>query len=127
MPYVKPTVDQFTERFPIFEDRDEDQIQICIDEASRSVDDGWVEADYQPAILYLAAHLLVTDFSQTGEQVGGTTGQGAVTSESFGGMSISYATEQANSLTSSAEFGSTSYGRRYLTLLRNNNPPIVVI
>src|ERR1044072_6817118 len=127
MAYVKPTVDDFTTRFPVFEDRDEDQIQICLDEAARSVDDSWVEADYAPAIMYLAAHLLVTDASQVGDAVVVGQQPGSIASESFGPMSVSYGSASTNSLNGSAEFGSTEYGRRYLTLLRNNNPPIVVV
>lgn len=127
MAYTVPTVDDFVERFPVFEDRDEDQIQLCIDEASRSVDSTWVEADAPVAILYLAAHLLVTDQSQIGDQVLVGQQSGAVQSESFGPMSVSYAAPTMNSLTSNAEFGSTEYGRRYLRLLNNNHPGPVVI
>lgn len=126
MPYTVPTVDDFTTRFPIFENYDEDQIQSCIDEASRGVDTCWVEGDYQPAIMYLAAHLLATDASQTTDAViGGASG--AIASESFGPMSVSYGSAPTDSLATSGEFGSTSYGRRYLSLLRINKPPVVVV
>jgi hypothetical protein len=127
MPYDVPTLDQFTTRFPVFENRDEDQIQQCIDEASRSVDDSWVEGDYQPAIMYLAAHLLMTDESQVGDNpVIGPT-QGGVSAEHFGPMSITYKDFPEGSLSSSETFGTTSFGRKYLSLLHANKPPIVVV
>jgi hypothetical protein len=127
MPYVKPTVDQFTERFPVFADRDEDLIALLIDEAMGSVDVGWVETDYQPAIMYLTAHLLATDASQTGDAVVVGPTQGGVQSESFGPMSVAYKDFPAGSLSASETFGTTAYGRRYLSLLIANKPPIVVV
>lgn len=130
MPYTKPTYDQFVERFPIFGDREESLISSLIDEAANSIDQTWRELDYQPAILYLAAHLLATDNSAEGEEVQfGSAGGGAISSESFGGMSISYATAGSagsGSLSASEAYGSTSYGRRFLQLLRaNRGGPLV--
>jgi hypothetical protein len=127
MPYVLPTVDDFTTRFPVFADRDEDQIQFCINEASRSVDDSWCEPDYQPAILYLTAHLLMTDESQDGDTPAIGPTQGGVSAEHFGPMSITYKDFPEGSLSSSETFGTTSFGRRYLSLLHANKPPIVVV
>jgi len=134
MPYVLPTVDQFKERFPIFSDSDDGIIDTLIVEASHGVDASWKEYDYQPAIMYLAAHLLATDNSDEGDQVeiGAAGGAGAIASESFGsGLSVSYATGGAanaeGSLSSDDEFGTTEYGRRYLALLRRNRRgPLVV-
>lgn len=129
MPYTKPTVAEFQARFPIFEDADEAAIQIVLDEAFNSIDETWRELDFQPAILYLAAHLLATDNSGEGEEVEfGNAGAGAVASESFGGMSISYSqgNSSAGSLSASEAYGSTSYGRRFLQLLRaNRGGPVV--
>jgi len=127
MPYEKPTTDQFYERFPVFEDKDEDLVQLLLDEASGSVDTCWVEADYQPATLYLTAHLLATDASQTGDSVVVGPTQGGVASESFGPMSISYKDFPAGTLSASETFGTTAYGRKYLSLLNANKPPIVAV
>ena len=129
MPYTKPTVDDFTTRFPIFADYDEDQIQRCLDEAFNMIDATWREVDFQPGVLYLAAHLLATDNAGEGEEVAyGNAGSGAIASESFGGMSISYANGSSNagSLSASEAYGSTVYGRRFLQLLRyNRGGPVV--
>lgn len=124
MPYVVPTVAQFRTRFPIFDDSSDGLIQMLLDEASHSVDTGWEEKDYQPAIMYLAAHLLATDNSSEGEDVSvGGAGGGTIISESFGGISASYANQSfssAGSLSADDQFGTTEYGRRYLALLYLN-------
>lgn len=131
MPYTVPSVDQFHTRFPIFADSDDDLIAVMIAEASRSVDTTWEEGDYQPAIMYLAAHLLATDNSGEGEtvNVGAAGGDGAIVSESFQGLgSVSYAsrTIAPGSLSASDQYGTTEYGRRYKALLkRNRGGPLV--
>lgn len=131
MPYTTPTVEQFRARFPVFADSGDSQIQILLDEAaSTGVDTSWREQDYQPAIMYLAAHLLASDASQAGDEVSsGAAGAGAIASENFGGLSVSYDRgNQSGGLSSSDAFGGTEYGRRYLMLLRGNKPgPMVVI
>lgn len=127
MPYTLPTADQFATRFPIFADADSDLVTALIAEAGGQVDQSWEEADYQPAIMYLAAHLLASDSSQAGDDVG-SGGAGAIASESFSGMSVSYqrAGSQSTFFTNS-DYGSTSYGRRYLNLLKRNKPAVVSI
>lgn len=130
MPYDLPTVDQFKARFPIFEDVDDAQIEAMMAETKTSIDDSWIEDDYQPAVMYLVAHLLATDNSGAGEDVViGSSGAGGIASESFGGgLSVSYDKGQSTgSLSSSDRYGTTEYGRRFLALLRSNKPAIVVI
>jgi hypothetical protein len=123
MPYTVPTRADFTSRFPVFADSDSALIDRLLAEASASVDESWVEGDYQPAILYLTAHLLATDNSGEGDAVNiGGAGGGVLTSESFGGMSASYATPSfaEGSLSSNDQYGTTEYGRRFLALLKRN-------
>lgn len=130
MPYTVPTLQQFRSRFPIFEDTDDGVIEALLIEASGQVDTSWRESDYQPAIMYAAAHLVATDNSGEGEEVErGAAGGGQIASESFGQMSISYSTgsSQPGSLSASERWGSTEYGRRYLALLKQNKPAIVVV
>lgn len=133
MPYTVPTSQQFLTRFPIFGDVDSDLIDALIAEASNKVDSSWNEGDYQPAIMYLAAHLLATDNSAEGDvpEVGAAGGK-VVASQSFGsGLSVSYASggfsSMQGSLSSDDEYGTTEYGRRYLSLLRlNKSGPLVI-
>lgn len=131
MSYDLPTVEQFKTRFPIFSDEDDDRVQMLLNEASSSVDRSWNVNDYQPAIMYLAAHLLATDNSAEGDDVIiGPAGQGQIASESFGGgLSVSYATAspKGGSLSDNDKYGTTTYGRRYYALLlRNRRGPLVV-
>lgn len=128
MAYEAVTPDDFTTRFPIFADREPDQIVAVLAEASAKVDNRWRAQDYKPAILYLTAHLLTMDNSQDGEEPAiGPSGAGQViASESIAGMSVSYFNGGAVS-GSSSEYMMTEYGRRYLRLLRANfGGPVVV-
>jgi hypothetical protein len=131
MPYTVPTVDQFQTRFPIFADADTELVQMILDEAAGSVDKSWIERDYQPAIMYLAAHLLATDNSEEGDSVNiGGANAGAIASETFGAISVSYQNSASNVAGSSSLtdlYGGTVYGRRFLALLRRNKPAIVVV
>lgn len=125
MPYTIPTTDDFFTRFPIFEDKDEDMVAAIIAEAASNIDDSWREADYQPAILYLAAHMIATDNTDAGTEaeIGGPN---IVSSESFSGMSVSYQNNASQPGVSQSQFGLTEYGRRYYALLIKNKPGIAV-
>lgn len=116
MPYTTPTAAEFKTRFPVFVSEGDDRIDAFLVEAQRSVDDSWLEDDYQPATMYLAAHLLLTENQAAGAAVGTS---GVVKSESFGGeISKTYVTgseEDALGLRGSV------YGRRYLELLKKNH------
>ena len=127
MPYTIPTTDDFYTRFPIFEawNLDDDQLAAIIAEAASQIDETWREADYQPAILYLSAHMVALDNSTEGEEVT-IGGPGNVQSESFAGMSVSYSKQNLTSGVSSTTFGSTEYGRRYYALLLKNKPGVAV-
>lgn len=133
MPYVVPTPAEFKTRFPIFTDSDDALIQMLLNEAATNVSTSWIESDYQPAILYLTAHLLATDNSEEGADVGsgvGGDGQGQIASEHWGPISISYRAPQYPRLGESffdQYYGTTSYGRRYLFLIRRNFPAIAVV
>jgi hypothetical protein len=125
MPYTVPTTDQFYERFPIFENYDEDALTAILAEAAAQIDNSWREQDYQPAIMYLAAHMIALDNSQAGEEV--QIGEpGTISSESFAGMSVSYASTPQASGVSTSGYAATSYGRRYYQLLIKNKPGVVV-
>jgi hypothetical protein len=129
VPYTTPTYEEFITRFPIFEDKEKPTVEALLAEAATQIDNSWVETDYQSAIMYLTAHLLATDNSGEGEEVEiGGANNGVIASESFGPMSVGYATGGASgSLSSSDQYGSTVYGRRFLALLRKNKPAIVAV
>lgn len=127
MAYTPPTYAEFITRFPIFDDLikwPQAMVEAVIVEATNNIDNTWVEADYKPAIMYQTAHILSIDNAAEGQEpsVGPQT---YLSGESFSGMSMSYSKVEG-SLGSSEIWGSTSYGRRYLDLLRKNRGgPIV--
>lgn len=56
MAYVKPTPNDFKAFLPEFLNDDDAWIQSFINQATMWVDQTWLAGDYQPAIIYLAAH-----------------------------------------------------------------------
>lgn len=128
MAYEAPTYEEFIARFPAFDDQTrwpQSLVEAVIVEATNNIDTSWVEADYKPAIMYQTAHILSIDNADAGQdpQVGPST---YLSSESFAGMSMSYSQVQGGTLGSSEIWGTTSYGRRYLDLLRKNKSGPVV-
>lgn len=115
MPYTTPTSDQFYEKFPEFEDIDDAKIDAAIAEAP--VDETWMEADYQPAILYYAAHII-----SVGEAGAAAFGQDDLKSISIGPLSLSYGGKL-----SASDFNTTSYGQFYLSIRARNVPAIAVV
>lgn len=107
MPYTAPTVTDFQTRFPEFESVDDEVIESAITEANRFVDEEWVEADYQIAILLLAAHYV--------QSAGGSYDTGGLQSISVGSISVTYALGG-----SVAELKKTSYGERFLRIRAAN-------
>lgn len=117
MPYTTPTAQQLKTRHPAFVDLDSDYVDAVIADAARLIDSTWFEADYQPAIMYLAAHMMTLEGNNDGDD------KGVVVSERIGDASASYAAPGAQS--SVSDYQATSYGRRYLQLLRVNQPAIL--
>jgi len=116
VPYIVPTLDEFYVKFPELEaGADDDAIELRIAEAARYVDDSWREADYQDAILYLAAHWNVA--AASADQ------SGSIKSESFGPISVTYGDRNVDD----TSLGSTQYGNRFSELRRGNFPAILVV
>lgn len=116
MPYTLPTVDQLRERFnEKFDDVDDFLIESAIDEAAGCVDTTWQEDDYQPAIMFLAAHNLIEE-DALGDRDTGVSGP--IVSEKLGDASANYANPQNNE--SNSVYGSTVYGRRFARLQKRN-------
>lgn len=120
MAYTLPDSDTFIERFPEFEDTDDELITALITEAARQVDTTWTEGDYTQAIMYLVAHLLSSGFDMADTAAGGA----GIASETLGRISVSY---RDNSAGKGSILSSTGYGQRFLALRRLNvGGPIVV-
>lgn len=92
----------FKTRFPEFDSKSNETIQMLIDEASLII---FNFGDLQDiAMNYLVAHLLTLNGKSTASQ--------QVSSKNVGSVSVSFATDSD----SSSFYASTSYGQMYLDL-----------
>lgn len=127
MAYTAPTYTDFITRFPAFDNQTtypQAMVEAVLVEATNNIDETWLEQDYAIAIMYQTAHILTMDNAvESASQAGPAT---FLQSESFSGMSMSYGKVSDGSLSQSEIWGGSSYGRRYLDLLRKNKGGPVV-
>jgi hypothetical protein len=120
MAYVVPNAAAFKLRFPTFAAVADATITAALAEGAGRVDSTWREADYAPAIMLYAAHVLVMD------------GHGASNEVMLAGFKRvkvgSLELERSDGRSASAgTLGSTSYGTRFTELVRLNfSGPLVV-
>jgi hypothetical protein len=131
MPYTAPTAAQFKAKFPTFAAVGDPTIDLAIVEANASVDTSWVEADYQPAILYLAAHTLTIDgvLAATADfgDAAGVVHSGLVSKMKVGDVDVTLAGSVSGGAGAATGLRSTGYGLRYLELLRRNHPAVALV
>jgi hypothetical protein len=133
MPYVLPDATRFKAKFPTFAAIEEPTIANAILEASASVDTSWIEADYQPAIMYLAAHIMTIDGvvvagSDLGS-AGGAINAGLISEMKVGDVQVKLSGASSGSGGAGTATGlrSTGYGLRHLELLRRNQPAVALV
>jgi hypothetical protein len=134
MPYALPTAATLKTKFPTFGPVADATITLAIAEAGASVDNTWIEADYQPAILYLAAHIMTLDGALSAavdlEDASSVINSGLVTEMKVGDVAVKLAGSASSGSGSGGSafgYGSTAYGRRYLDLLRRNHPAVALV
>lgn len=128
-----PTLEEVLTRFPSLEANAE-LVEAILPEAIAQVDERWRTEDQKIAIQYLVAHMVTVEVNAGGGADGEgvvAVGQGPITGESFGSMSVSYAdgsggVSSAGLTGSEAVFASTIYGRRFADLRRKNLGGVVV-
>ena len=130
MPYVAPTVDDLKTRYPEFKDVVTETLQSALDEAATRVDRSWREADFQPAQLLYAAHTLTLAGQGTSREAkfAGLSAAG-ISQIKISSLSLSMAKEgtYARNPSRAGELTSTSYGVRFLDLMRVNFPAVLVV
>ena len=132
MPYAIPTPADMKAYLPAFADASDAWLASGIAEATGSVDTTWAEADYQPAIIYLAAHLLTLrsagQASTAGFEVNGMMTAGGLTKAKVGDVEIGFADNGGTvAVTNGDRFYGTVWGRLFLNLRRRNAlPPLWV-
>ena len=127
MPYVVPTPSDLTARFPAFAGVPAPTIAGAISEAQARVEQSWLPEDFAIAIMLLAAHTLTLDGFGTGAEAAAAAA-GALGFQSMRSGGLSLERRQSPSHTQGASMlAETSYGRRFLALLRVNQPPVAAV
>lgn len=109
-------------KFPEFAGQDDASIEFALEEASRNVDDTWLEKDRTLALMYMAAHYLSVAINNAS-----VVNNQQVISERIGEISVTYAQTPAPSLKDSSNLQMSPYGMRYLELSKLNFPQVMVI
>ena len=126
MPFTVPTAADLAARFPAFAAVAPATLAQAIAEARTRVDETWLPADRTIALMLLAAHGLTLDGFGTGAEAA-SAAAGAL---GFTGMrSGSLSLERQRSPRGAAEpslLAETTYGRRFLALLKVNKPAVLV-
>lgn len=119
MSYTVPTAASFKVRYPAFTAVDDATVDYWIADAQRIVTEAWIEADYQPAIMALAAHsMLKAGVEVASSQVGAMAAKG-VTQFRSGSFSVGFDASAA-ARRSGTGYDSTDPGAEFAVMLRRN-------
>jgi len=121
------TARQFLERFPEFQKVGEGKINAVIAEVAPGIGVTWMEADREPAMKYLVAHILAASGEphlSAATSAGGVY-QGVVKRRKVGDVEVEFA--QVGAGAASLDYSSTFYGAQYLAIARRNFPTIAVV
>ena len=123
MAYVVPAAADLVARFPGFGGVDPARLAGAIAEAQTRVDQTWLPGDFAIAIMLLAAHGLTLDGLGTGaEAASAAAGTLGFQSLRSGPLELQRGGRDASSC-----LAETTYGRRFLALLKVNQPPIAAV
>jgi len=126
MPYIVPSAADLAARFPAFAAVPAAAVAGAIAEAQTRVDTHWLPGDYAIGIMLLAAHSMTLDGLGAGaEAASAAAGTLGFASMRSGGLSLDRATSRRQAAEPSI-FAETSYGRRFLALLKVNQPAVFV-
>lgn len=126
MPYIVPAPADLAARFPAFAAVPTAALAQAIAEAQTRVDTSWLPGDYTVAILLLAAHTLTLDGLGTGaEAASAAAGMLGYASLRSGALSLDRQRPPRGAVEPSI-LAETTYGRRFLALLKVNRPAVLV-
>lgn len=115
MAYDAPTPANLKARYPAFAAVADDTIQYWLTDAERFVDTSWIESDYAPALMAMAAHNM-TEQAVAGIASTGSTIPAGVTSFKSASVSINFAESAVNKQVDGG-LEADRYGREYAALL----------
>lgn len=119
-----PTPSDFTTRFPAFAAVDPGAIATALAEAATRVDATWTSGDAPLGLMLYAAHVLTLDGQGTGAEAAlGAAGALGFSTLRAGSLHIERA---APADKAASALGETTYGRRFLALLKVNQPAVLV-
>lgn len=128
MAWTAPTAAEFKARFPAFATVDDAVVNVVLAESALRVDDTWVsEADFKLGINLLTAHILTLDGHGTGaESESAKAGALGFKVMKSGGLTLErFAASE--SAANGDQLSLTSYGRRFIDLLKRNIPAVRVV
>ncbi len=126
MSYIVPTAGDLAARFPGFSSVPANVVANAIGEARARVDETWLPDDYVIAIMLLAAHTMTLDGLGTGaEAAAGAAGALGFQSMRSGSLSLDRRASVGGGREPSL-LDETTYGRRFLALLKVNQPPVLL-
>ena len=125
MSFVPPVAADLVTRFPTFAAVPEAVLTAALGEAAARVDTTWTEGDYALGIMLYAAHILTLD----GQGTSAEAALGAAGALGFGTLqsgSLSLTRRPPPNGQQGGILAETTYGRRFLALLRVNQPAVLL-
>ena len=126
MPYIIPAAADLAARFPGFAAVAPAVVANAIGEAQSRVDTTWLPEDFTIAIMLLAAHTMTLDGLGTGaEAASAAAGTLGYTSLRAGSLSLDRR-HPGEKTQDTSLLSETTFGRRFLALLKVNQPAVLV-
>lgn len=129
-----PTAEELKARFPEFATVVDARVTMFIEDATRSVDDTWIDTDQSPAIMNLACHMMSLEGEPSASTSGGVSNlvNGRfLKSRQVGDVKNEWAeSASAGAVSASASqsgFRSTVYGSRFVKLMMLNHTGMRVV
>lgn len=119
MAYTQPDAAALKARFPRFDQVADATIEIYLTDARRNVDASWCEDDRALSEMLLAAHNLTLEGLGSGTE-SELAAEGLGDLKSLRSGSLQFTKSDASMDAAAGTYGSTTYGRRYLQLLKSN-------
>lgn len=110
----------FRIRFPAFAAVPASTVQYWLTDAGLTVTNSWIEADYQPALLTLAAHnMAMQGLDRPSGDTVGSLAQMGVTGFKSASMSVNFDADTVQRANSGG-YSATKYGQQFAVYLRRN-------
>lgn len=133
MAITPPTASDFKARYIEFAPVSDTLVNLVLADAAEFVAETWRQVDRIPAVMALAAHMLAME-GEPQRSAGGSGGAGAVSgpvqSAKVGDVSVTFKGWSLGGTGTGSiadSYNQTAYGQRFLTYLRRNFPPVLVV